>query len=67
MKEFDFHAKRTGHTKFQDKTAEVAEEEERRAREKLLQQFEEIIKVRNPNVTKNFDSAKNMSVSYADC
>ncbi|XP_016447274.1 uncharacterized protein LOC107772290 [Nicotiana tabacum] len=42
--EFDFHAKRTGHTKFQDKTAEVAEEEERRAREKLLQQFEEIIK-----------------------
>ncbi|KAJ8547085.1 hypothetical protein K7X08_010671 [Anisodus acutangulus] len=45
----DCHAKRTGHTEFQDRTAEAAEEEARRVLENYYKKLAEVIEVRNPN------------------
>lgn len=65
VKESAFHTRRSGHTEFHDRTAEVAEEEGRRTRAELRQRLVAALdllnEVRNPNMSKNFDFAKNMS------
>jgi len=55
VKESAMHSKRSGHTEFYDRTAEVAEEEERRKRDNLRQilrvAIDHLNEVRNPNVS----------------